>query len=414
MSNLVTRSYKYRIYPTKCQEIALLDALTKHRRLYNAALEQRQVAYRQNRLEPLTEILARKMTREERLRMIPLQTMAFSWRSLLSDKGMSLSFFGQSVEVKNVKRSPGFAGQDSYSLGLTLKRLDKSYKAFFKGGGFPKFKNSSTFRSLNYKIGSGAKIGEKLYLHGIGTIRVNWHRELPEGCKPRQVSVKFTPSGKWVVCVQLDTAITTPENHDGPEVGIDWGITQLAVLTDGLVIESVKAFESARKKLRSQQRVMSRRAPKPGQPASNGYKSAKRLVAITHETIANIRADFNHKVSRYLVEKYGRIVVEKLAIAKMVQSEPSSGPLSKRDLNRGCLDSAWAQLCDMLHYKAEETGCDLVDVDPALTTRTCTKCGFVATKAITTATWKCSGCGFKHVRKKNSAQNILEKGNLKI
>jgi putative transposase len=323
-----TRSYKYRIHPTKPQESLLLDALTKHRRLYNAALEQRQVAYRQNRLVPLTEILAKRLTREERLSLVPLQMLAFGWRGALSEKGRTLTHFGQSLEVKSVKRSPGFSGQDSYSLGLTLKRLDKSYKAFFKGGGFPKFKNSSTFRSLNYKIGAGAKIGEKIYLHGIGHVRVKWHRELPEGCKPRQVSVKHTPSGKWVICIQLDTSLPASPHHAGPEVGIDWGITQLAVITDGEVIKSIKAFESARKKLRSQQRVMSRRRPKPGQPASNAYKIARRLVAITHETIANIRSDFNHKTSRYLVKKYGLIVIEKLSIAKMVQATPAPGPLS--------------------------------------------------------------------------------------
>lgn len=367
------RSYRYRAYPTAEQASVLAETMGLHRWLYNAALQQRQDYWRQRRVDA-------------------------------GGKQHGLTHFDQTREVKLIKRGmPEFAGVNSASLGLTLGRLEKAYKSFFSRGGFPKFKSVRTFRSIAFQVENGCKVGERVYLHGIGEVECNWHRPLPLGARPKQVTVRLEPSGHWYLCIQCEVQIPDPPPHNGPEAGCDLGINQLVVLTDGTIIDAARHLERSLHRLAVQQRKVSRRAPKPGQFASKRYRVAQLQVARTHERIANARKDFAHKLSRELVLKYGRLMVEKLSIAKMIKD-------SKLPLNRQVHDAAWGQLCMFLRYKSEETGCQLVEVDPAWTTQACSSCGALNPRAPRMKKHVCHACGKVEPRKANAAKNVLARG----
>lgn len=409
------RSYKFRIYPTKEQSGRLVTTFARHRQLYNAALEQRNTAWKDKRLIPLASILRRNALADDQTRrkLKILDRIADCWRQLLPrERGIPMSYKGdkergiqcQSAEVKIVKRMDDYATINSASLGLTLMRLQKAYQAFFKRGGFPKFKSPRTFRSIGWQVGNGCKIGERLYLHGVGEVKVRWHRPLPESARPKQVTVRLNPSGRWYVCIQAEVTIPTPEPHPGPEVALDLGINQLAVFADGLFIQARKHLGGMLRKLRVQQRTMARRRPGPGQPASKGYREAQQQVAKTHEHIANARQDFNHKLTRDLVRQFGRIGIEKLDIAAMV-SDKDGLP----HLNRDVLDVAWGQIRMFLGYKAEETGTQLVAVNPAYTTQDCSACGHRVPNTGNRKQFKCPECGWSAPRKVNAAKNVQRK-----
>lgn len=372
------RSYRYRIYPTVGQASRLVETMGLHRWLYNAALQQRQDCWRQKRVNS-------------------------------AGKQRGITYFDQTSEVKFIKRGmPEFAGINSASLGLTLGRLEKAYKAFFARGGFPKFKSARTFRSIAFQVGNGCRLeGLGLYLHGVcqpgDSVRVNWHRPLPDDSRPKQVTIRLEPSGHWYACIQCEVSLPEPPVHTGPEAGCDLGINQLVVITDGTVIDAAKHLEQRLRQLRIQQRRVARRAPKPGQPASKRYRLAQQQVARTHERIANARKDFAHKLSRELVLKYGRLMVEKLSIAKMVED-------SELPLNRQVHDAAWGQLCMFLRYKAQETGCQVVEVDPAWTTQACSQCGTLNPRAPRLKTYTCHRCGHVEPRKANAAKSIIAAG----
>lgn len=336
-------SYKFRIEPSRAQAAALSEMLRDFCRLYNAGLEHRIAAYA---------------------------------------KGVSVKVNEQIVALPVIRRDMPEQGRWSCTAQQqVLRKLDKSFKAFFgriKRGakaGFPRFRASARYHAADFRVGDGLTIRKsgRLGFVGVpGKIKVRWHREMPG--KP-QSAILTRQAGKWFVVFHVEAETV---DRAGPDsVGIDLGLTALVALSNGETIARPGWTKSAAAGLRRRQRAVAR--------CKRGSKVRRKRVAALakyHARIGNCRRDMCHKLTRDLVNRFGRIAVENLNIKGLAR-----GMLAKH-----VHDAAWAQIVAMLRYKAESASCEFVEVDPRGTSQTCPECGIIAAKTLATREHRCE-CG---------------------
>ena len=230
----------------------------------------------------------------------------------------------------------------------------------------------------------------KLRLQGIGLIKVKLHRSV-EG-KIKTATVK-REAGRWYVCFNVECeAKRLPECEK--VVGLDVGISSFITLSDGTEVENPRCFVKAQAKLRRKSRKVSRR-----KKGNARWRKAIQSLQRTHSHIGNQRADFQHKLSRSLVNDYGLIVVEDLNVKGLAR-----GRLAKH-IN----DAGWSLFIDKLSYKVEETGRELVKVDPRGTSQRCV-CGASVPKTLAQRWHECHACGLNVSRDHASALEILRLG----
>jgi putative transposase len=362
------RTYKYRLYPNNAQKRALDFLLWQGRKLYNAALEQRINVYKE------------------------------------TDNGVS--YYDQWAHFRDLRReNPDTLGQlNATCVQQLLRRLDKAFKAFFrrlKAGekpGFPRFKSRSRFRSLEFRHGDGCKLrfdksGRALfYVQNIGEIKVKYHRPVPDDAQIKHVVLKRS-NGKWYVCLQIEMPAPEPVGSDGPAVGVDVGLESLLALSDGTLVENPRWLRSSLAKLRVAQRRASRR-----KKGSKRQQKAYAQVARLHERIANQRRDFWHKLTRELVDTHGLIAIEDLPLDFMTGNS---------HLARSAHDAGLGEFRQLLQYKAEEAGTEVVAVNPRNTSQQCSGCGAVVEKKLSVRVHACPHCGLTLNRDVNAARNIL-------
>ena len=369
------RNYQYRLYPTPEQEKALDFLFWGGRMLYNQAL-----AYKRDKWEQEQE---------------------------------SVSYFDM-CEVWGKKwREPEDAPAQYKALNMNagkqvLRRLFVAYERFFKDlkryqagkmsnpPGFPKFKGRHFFNALPFVYRNGARIRDdgRLYIMNAGNIRVRWHDdgERLEDGEIKQVLIKRKAKG-WFVCflTELPDGIERPSAPD-EYVGIDVGLFHALALSDGTIFDAPKPLKENLVRLRVQQRRISRRVK-----GSTRRRKAVQQVAKTHETIANQRRDYWHKVTDYLVSNYSVIALEDLNLGFM---------LKNKHLSRAAHDVSLGIFYQMLEYKAQEAGVKIIRVNPAYTSQTCSHCGIIKPKSLAMRIHRCE-CGLEIDRDVNAAINIL-------
>ncbi|GAB4413396.1 MAG: RNA-guided endonuclease TnpB family protein [Anaerolineae bacterium] len=362
------RTYKYRLYPTNAQEKALDFLLGQGRLLYNAALEQRITVYRET--------------------------------------GQSVSYPQQWAYFRDQRRAnPDTLGQlNATSVQQMLRRLDKAFRAFFRrlkageNAGFPRFKGRNRFNSLEYRYGDGCKLrfddtGRALfYVQNVGEIKVKYHRPLPDGAEIKHVIIKRR-NHRWTVCLMLELPGPVIQEHTGPAVGIDRGLHHLLALSDGATVDNPRWLRRSLARLRVAQRRMARRSK-----GSRGWREAAYQAARLHERIANQRRDFWHKLTRQLADTYSLIALEDLRLSFMT---------ANRHLALSAHDAGLAEFGQLLAYKAESAGTQVVTVNPAYTSQVCAACGAVVEKDVSVRVHRCPACGYTADRDVNAAQNIL-------
>jgi putative transposase len=362
---MMRRAFKYRLYPTKAQKIALNDLLTGARRLYNAALEQRR----------------------------------WLWR----DHGISVGYLDQAAQLKEARDADEKLKLLNYSACQdVLRRLKKSFDAFFrrvkKGEtpGYPRFKGADRFDSVTFPAyGDGVNLSEKLYVQNVGWLKIKLHRAV-EG-KIKTVSLK-REAGDWTAifsCDEVESAFWHPTSDR--EIGIDMGLTNFAVLTTGEKIENPRWYREAEARLKDAQRELS--SKKRG---SQRREKAKRRVARLHAKTANQRNDFQHKLAHRIVSENSLISVEDLRPKEMVSD-------SSRGLAKSIQDASWGKFLSILGAKAEEAGRRFVKVPPRGTSSTCLQCGKYRKKALSERMHSCE-CGLVLDRDVHASHNILRLG----
>ncbi len=359
------RAYAYRLYPNRSQAEALAAILETHRRLYNSALGERRDAYESQR--------------------------------------RCVSYGEQSGKLKESRRSdPCLAATNFSSTQATLRRLDRSFNAFFrrlkagKEPGYPRFKSRDRFRLVefpSYGDGCSLKDNGRLYLQHVGHIKVKLHRSI-EG-KIKTVSVKHS-CGKWYVIFVSDVGEAPKATGDGPAIGIDLGLKAFLVTSDGESVEPPRYYRKAQKKLRRAQRRLARR-----KKGSARRRKAREHVARLHEKTANQRRDFHHKQAQTLVDSYGFIAHEALNVKGIARTR----------LAKSMHDAGWASFLNILAQKAEEAAVLVVAVDPRNTTQACSSCEALpeVKKTLSERMHVCP-CGYVADRDLNAARNVLRLG----
>jgi len=297
----VRRTFKYRLYPTKKQDLELNEILVQHRNLYNAALEQRLTAWH--------------------------------------DRGIGVWYYQQAADLTEARAEMDWLQCGSASTQqATLRRLDVNYRQFVTGNrGRPRFCSQQRFRSVTFPAyGDGIKIVNinggmaRLRVKGLkGHLKFRLHRALLG--KIKTVTLKRESTGKWSVTFSCDDVPPITEPMTGSVIGVDLGVTTKAALSNGEKITDQSFLNHDLARLSKQQRLVSGR-----QRGSNRQRKSRQQVAVTHAKISRKRRDANHKLSRKLVHEHDLIIFENLSPAKM-----TSGKGKK--LNRSVRDQGWSQ-----------------------------------------------------------------------
>jgi putative transposase len=353
-------AFKYRIYPTKAQAAFLDNELREACSLYNAAKQERDDAWKTCR------------------KSINYYDQANQLKAMRADGCLTLTNFSCCQDV--------------------LRRVDKTYKAFFarvKRGekpGFPRYRSSRRYDSITFpSYGDGCRLLDngKLRIQGAGHIKVKMHRPV-EG-EIKTVTIK-REAARWFVCFSVERN-GQPLPASNRATGIDVGLNSFAVLADGTEIPNPRHYRNAEARLRRCQRKVARR-----KKGGNRRRKAVRLLQRAHVHLRNQRANFHHDLSRWLVDHFGVIAVEDLNVKGL-----SAGMLAK-----SVHDAGWSQFIAMLSYKAECAGRELVKVDPRGTSQTCT-CGASVPKTLADRWHDCPACGLSAGRDHVSAQVILSR-----
>ena len=226
----------------------------------------------------------------------------------------------------------------------------------------------------------------------MGRVAVRWHRPLEGSIKTVRILHK---AGCWYACFACEIATREPLPNTGCVIGIDVGISALITTSDGEKVENPNYYRAAQKKLRVLQRKLAR-----AQRGSNNRKQALRAVQRQQERVANQRRDALHKLSFALVENFDAIALEDLSVKNMTRNH---------HLSKSILDSGWSIFRELLTYKAENAGRQVAFVDPAYTSKTCSKCGALFQDFSLSTRWVECDCGLSLDRDHNAAINILKR-----
>lgn len=358
------KAFKYRFYPTAEQENLLRRTMGSTRLVYNRALAARTEAWYE---------------RQERVGYSETSSMLTDWK-----KDESLSFLN---EVSCVPLQQG------------LRHLQKAFSNFWAGRAkYPNFKKKRNGGSAEFtKSAFKFRDGQVFLAKCAEALPIRWSRLLPDSVEPSTVTVKLSPAGRWTVSLLVDVEID-PLPISPSRVGIDLGVTSLAVLSTGEKVLNPKGFKAKYRKLRKAQKALSRK-----QKGSRNRDKARLRVARVHAEIADARKDNLHKLTTRLVRENQTIAVEDLAVKNMVKN---------RKLSQAISDASWGELVRQLEYKCDWYGRTLVKIDRWFpSSKRCHDCGHVVDKLpLNIRDWVCPSCGEHHDRDINAAKNVLAAG----
>ena len=287
-----------------------------------------------------------------------------------------------------------------------MKNLSRGFSNFYRTFNYPKFKaKKSTTQSFNCYAGSKVKIdGDYIvlinprgssYTKADLKIRFKRHKIKYEFDKLTGFTIS-RENNKYYISFSFYTEIKPKEVNSS--VGIDLGIKNFAICSDGTVYPNMKFFEKSLRKLKIHQRKLSKK-----QKGSNNRDKARLKVSKLHKKVKNQRNDYQHKVSRELSDKFKVICLETLKVKSMVKNKRLSKAIS---------DVSWSSFIEKLSYKVAENQGYLVKIDSYYpSSKTCSNCGCVKESLkLSERTYKCNECGFEIDRDLNASINILNTG----
>jgi len=340
----------------------------------------------------------------------------FIWNQMLADKIAYYKDTGKTLNntpAQYKKNYPWLKEVDSFALCNVQLNLQKAYKNFFQSNfGFPKFKSKKKAYKQSYKTnnnhGNIELCDGKIKLPKVGWVRLKQHRKMSGLIKSATISK--TTTGKYFISILCETDIHLyPKTNSS--IGIDLGLEHFVILSSGEKIENPRFLISASKKLRREQKILSRRgllAKQKGKSLSDcmNYQKQRMKVAKIHERITNRRKDFLNKLSTSIIKNHDRICMEDLR---------SKNLMKNHHLARAIGDASWSEFVRMLEYKADWYEKQVSKISRWFpSSQICSNCKVNSgKKPLHVREWTCKSCGVHHDRDLNASLNILNEG-LKI
>ena len=349
----------------------------------------------------------------------------FAWNHILAmqndmleEKGSILSYNDASKKLTSLKKSNIFLKEvDSTALQTAIKRQNKAFDEFFdkSDNGQPQFKKKKDDKSYTTKCNKDKDGNISIRINGsyiklpkVGWVKIKPHQSV-EG-KIKEATIVYDGTGKFFVKVICDSVVKEKLPSTERAVGIDAGLKDLLILSDGTKYENKKFYVKSLLQLEKEQARLSHMTK-----GSNNYNRQKKKVARLHKKIRNQRLDYLHKLTKKIVMDYDFIAIETLDVKSLKESEreslvDSSETVSDNIRNRNVSDASWSLFFTLLTYKAEWYG-KIVYAIPQYypSSQTCHKCGHVNPEVKDTSVreWVCPHCGAYHDRDINAAMNIL-------
>ena len=368
------RVLKIRIYPNTEQKQKLLQHFGSARFVYNFMLHKKVGAYKTDKTS---------LSPYELKKLLPVmkRTEEYAWLKKM----------------------------DSTALQNAVLNMGKAYAHFFRRvktkekAGFPKFK-SRHFSRQSYQTQDAVKKENKLYLPKIGLVKAKFHRDIIGEIKTATVSME---ADQFFVSMNIEERKKEVfGSNNGKSIGIDVGVKVFAYTSENIAIKHTNLKKEISNVMKAQ-KVLSRR-----KRGSKNRVKAKQKLAKKHLKLKNKRNDFLHKITKKLSENQ-TIAVEDLKIKNMSKSAKGTIELPKRSsgkrgLNRSILQQSWGKFFELLEYKLERNGGQLIKVDPKYTSQKCSCCGHISKEnRQSQAKFECVECGSQKNADHNASINIL-------
>lgn len=364
-------AFKFRIFPTKEQEILLNKTFGCCRFVYNRMIEVQKERFEQNQ------------------------------------KHLS-KFEASSFYTRELKPKYSFLYEvDKYSLNNAIFNLENAYSKFFKKtGNYPQFKSKRSKQSYttnrsgnNIRFENGC-----LVLPKVRAVKIKQHRQIPDNYKLKSVTVSKTGTDKYYASVlfEYEQDIQSVTIDKDKVLGLDFKTSCLYADSEGCLADMPKYYKKMQKKRIREQRKLSKKK----QNSNNFYKQ-KAKAAKVEEKVRNQRNDFLHKRSTQIANEYDLVCVEDLSVKDILQSR------KYKNFHKSVLDCGWYNFTQMLSYKLARRGKKLIKVDKSFpSTQLCSVCGKQNTLLSDDSIrkWDCPVCGTHHNRDINAAINIKNEG----